>query len=191
MKNYLLLSLALAASLMLWGCNILPYSTLGAGPDAAAVDDTENVVEFEIVKSTGLVQYMDPDVGSWQFAKAGDKLNLYCVVRTGFNSSAELVMSDGREPQKLTLTSLLPAFELFDAYEKLLAEPARTRYVRENLGRNGKPIGICPITVSRDTLNARETSDFIAMSNFKNQDDGRAAAMVGGAGGGGGCGPGG
>ncbi len=176
---------------MLCGCNILPFAGVGDSVVDQASDDPENRVEFEILNTTGLVQYLDPDDGSWQFAEPGDRLNLYCLVRTGFNSSAELVMTDQERAQKFTLTSLLPAFELFDAYEKLLAEPARTKYVRENLGRNGEPIGLCAIQVSRDTMTTREMSDFLVMSDFKNQDDGRSAAMVGGAGGGGGCGPGG
>jgi len=191
MKNLYLLLLASTVSLMLCGCNILPFAGVGDSVVDQASDDPENRVEFEILNTTGLVQYLDPDDGSWQFAEPGDRLNLYCLVRTGFNSSAELVMTDQERAQKFTLTSLLPAFELFDAYEKLLAEPARTKYVRENLGRNGEPIGLCAIQVSRDTMTTREMSDFLVMSDFKNQDDGRSAAMVGGAGGGGGCGPGG
>jgi len=148
----------------------------------------EELIQFQAENITGLVQVKKSYEEPWRSLQKGEKLEPTCFIRTGFNSSAEIVMIDGARKLKMKLTSLLPEFELYDAYDKLLSPEAYNKYMQERCNGKKEPDRLSCIGIVRDTLRPIQTNDFLAMNNLNMETKGRADVVaVGGGGGGGSC----
>jgi len=183
-------------SLLLCICLFSCQTTLNPGTDAAAFD--EGNLRFQVTSTQGLIQARDSYDEPWHFIETDEVLKPESIIRTGFNSTADMIMLDNGRKVEIRLGSLLPEFELFEAYDKLLSPAATKKRLQDWLEKEGDCSDMYPLTVCRNSLNPVKPSDFLAVANInlemKNQQAGRSSAVGGAAasgGSGGGCGPGG
>jgi hypothetical protein len=180
-------------TILLVSCQTTPF------PGSDSVISTGEGVEFKVTSTQGLIQVRNDYDNPWRFLKSGEVLKPEYIVRTGFNSSADLIMFDNGREVTVRLGSLLPEFELYEAYDKVLSPEASKKRLQDWLEKEGDCSRMYPLTVCRSSLNPVKPNDFLAVANanleMKNQQAGRSSAVGGsaasGGGGGGGCGPGG
>ncbi len=181
----LLAFLLLCASLT--SCQLLGITTA----DLGALSESDSR-EFLVASTMGVVQARESFEDPWRFVKVGDTLTTEHYIRTGINSSADLILVNGGDDMNVKLHSLMPEMELYDAYQKLLCPDGYAKYLREKAD-DGDCVGKNPVMICRSTMHPAKENDFLAVANvtleLKNQPAavGGAAASAGGGGGGGGC----
>jgi len=184
-SSFLLAFLLLGLSLT--SCQMLGFTSATVG----ALPATDSY-EFLVASTTGVVQVRESFEDPWCFLKTGDTITTEHYIRTGMNSSADLVLVNGGDDMNVKLHSLMPEMELYDAYQKLLCPDGYAKYLREKAD-DGECVGRNPIMICRSTMHPVKENDFLAVANvtleLKNQPAavGGAAASAGGGGGGGGC----
>ena len=164
--------------------------------NAAATGYSGEAIQFLVKSTNGMIQVRGPGEQDWRFLKPGETLPMNSFVRTGFDSSADLVMIEQGREVEMKLSSLLPELVLADTYEKFLSSEGYREYLEERSERRGACAAGRAILVSRTTLAQLEDNDFLEVANLnlelKNFGAGRSStvggASAGGSGGGGGGG---
>lgn len=157
--------------------------TITLKPEGAATAPVVNDLRFRVTATEGLAQVRDSSVEPWRFLKSGDVLEPDCLVRTGFNSAADLVMLDNDREVAIRLGSLLPEMKLHHAYDTLLAPKAYKKCVQSWVEKKGDCSDFLPLNVCRTALVPVNSSDFLeVVSLFLSMEDimsGRSAAGSG------------
>lgn len=158
-------------------------STRIPADSAAATGYSGEAIQFLVKSTQGMIQVRDAGAEDWRFLEQGETLPMNSFVRTGFNSSADLVMiKQGREVD-VKLSALLPEFVLADAYEKFLSSDGYREYLQNRSERKGACAAGRAILVSRDTLARLEDNDFLEVANLnlelKTFGAGRASTVGG------------
>ncbi len=197
LRSTYLTSLLIAFCLMPCSCTLFSPATTGSDAVLTEYDgSTENAAEFIVQSTQGLIQVRESYDSPWRFLRKGEKVQPDYSLRTGFNSSAELVMIEEGRELKIRLASLLPEIEMYDLYDKLLSKEGHSKYVLDRSGKKGECATSLPVRVCGNTISPSTMSDFLAAANvnldMKNQQAGRASAIggassAGSSGGGGGC----
>jgi len=184
-SSFLLAFLLLGLSLT--SCQMLGLTSANLGTLPAA--DSH---EFLVASTTGVVQVRESFEDPWRFLQRGETITTEHYIRTGINSSADLVLVNGGDDMNVKLQSLMPEMELYDAYQRLLCPDGYAKYLRQKAD-DGDCIGRNPVMICRSTMHPAKENDFLAVANvtleLKNQPAavGGASASAGGGGGGGGC----
>jgi hypothetical protein len=180
-------------------CSCTLFSPAMTSSDAVLTEyagSTDTNFEFVVKNTQGLIQVRESYNSPWRFLHEGEKVQPGYSIRTGFNSSAELVMVEKGRELEIKLASLLPEIELYDLYDKLLSKEGHSKYILDQCGKKGECATARPVTVCGNTIDPSGTNDFLAVANMnldmKNQQAGRASAVggassAGSSGGGGGC----
>jgi len=159
---------------------VLPLAPSDSGVMTTSEDHEP---EFLVESTKGVIQMRDDFDQPWRMMEPGERVKPSCQVRTGFNSTADLTLYDGDRTLKVKLASLLPEFELYDAYDKLLTPDAYAKHLREWVDKKGDCAHLDRIMICRSSLNPTEPNDFLEVANvtleLKNEQAGRSAGASG------------
>ncbi|MBU0754134.1 MAG: hypothetical protein KJ645_03280, partial [Planctomycetes bacterium] len=127
-------------------------------PGSATYVDLKTLM-FTTQSVFGQVQIKASRNEPWHDLQPGEVFNGYALIRSGFQSGADLVMRHGNRSLNCELGALICAVSINDIYDRILSPSALAEYKEKVRKKDYRLDPKAPVCISREALNRFEKKE--------------------------------